>query len=94
MGTTGQQRTAVLREQRRRRVLALAAEQAGVVSRRQVYAAGLTRAEVLANIKAARWRRLLSQSICVHTGPVPEAAWLWASARMDRRFPWSLQSAK
>ncbi len=40
MGATGQQRTAVLREQRRRRVLALAAEQAGVVSRRQVYAAG------------------------------------------------------
>lgn len=79
MGTTGQQRTAALREQRRRRVLALAAEQAGVVSRRQVYAAGLTRAEVLANVKAARWRRLLSQSICVHTGPVPQAAWLWAA---------------
>jgi hypothetical protein len=72
-------RTAALRDQRRKRVLALAAEQEGVVSRRQVYAAGLTRAEVLANVKAGRWQRLLSQSIYVHTGPVPDAAFLWAA---------------
>jgi very-short-patch-repair endonuclease len=72
-------RTAALRDQRRKRVLALAAEQEGVVSRRQVYAAGLTRAEVLANVRAGRWQRLLSQSIYVHTGPVPDAAFLWAA---------------
>jgi very-short-patch-repair endonuclease len=70
-------RTAVLRDQRRKRVLALAAEQEGVVSRRQVYAAGLTRAE--ANVRAGRWQRLLSQSIYVHTGPVPDAAFPWAA---------------
>ena len=72
-------RTAALRDQRRKRVFALAEKQEGVVSRRQVYAAGLTRAEVLANVKAGRWQRLLSQSIYVHTGPVPDAAFLWAA---------------
>ncbi|MGI8646285.1 MAG: DUF559 domain-containing protein [Nocardioides sp.] len=72
-------RTAVLRDQRRKRALTLASRQAGVVSRRQVYSLGLTRAEVLANIKAGRWQRLLSQSLYVHTGPVPEPALLWAA---------------
>jgi len=67
------------RAERRHRVLALAADQEGVVSRRQVYALGLTRAEVLANVKAARWQRLLTQSLCVHTGPVPERARLWSA---------------
>jgi hypothetical protein len=72
-------RTAALRDQRRKRVLALAAEQEGVVSRRQVYAAGLTRAEVLANVRAGRWQRLLSRSIYVHSRPVPDPAFWWTA---------------
>ncbi len=72
-------RTAVLRDRRRARVLVLAGAQAGVVSRKQVYALGLTRSEILANVKAKRWQRLLSQSIYVHTGPVPDAAFGWAA---------------
>ena len=84
MGTLGcvtrtAPRTAILRDQRRKRAFTLANQQAGVVSRRQIYRLGLTRAEVLANIKAGRWQRLLSQSIYVHTGPVPELARLWAA---------------
>jgi hypothetical protein len=57
MGTTRQQRTAALRDQRRRRVLTRAAGQDGLVSRRQIYALGLTRAEVRAHVRAGGWQR-------------------------------------
>jgi very-short-patch-repair endonuclease len=71
--------TARLRDRRRRRVQALAAEQDGVVSRRQVYRLGMTRYEVRANVQARRWRRVRSQSICVHSGPLTERAQWWAA---------------
>ncbi len=53
--------------------------QAGVISRRQLYAAGVTRGEVRANVRAERWRRVGSQSVCVHRGPLTEEAWHWAA---------------
>ena len=57
----------------------LAADQAGVVSRRQLYAAGITRAEIRANVAAARWARVGRQSICVHTGPLSQQARHWVA---------------
>jgi very-short-patch-repair endonuclease len=57
----------------------LAAGQAGVVSRRQVYAAGITRWEVRANLRARRWRTWGSQSLVVFTGPLPDQARRWAA---------------
>jgi very-short-patch-repair endonuclease len=57
----------------------LAAQQAGVVSRIQVYDAGLTRAEVTANIRAGRWQTLGSQSIVTYTGPPSGEAKQWAA---------------
>ncbi len=72
-------RTGRLREQRRRRVRALADRQSGVVSRRQLYRLGVTRSELLANVRAGRWRRVMSQSVCVHTGPLPQEAQWWAA---------------
>ena len=51
-----QQRTAAVRRARRAKVEAIAARQDGVVARRQAYAAGLTRAEVRANVSAGRWQ--------------------------------------
>lgn len=57
----------------------MAAEQAGVVSRLQVYGAGVTRYEVRANIQAGRWQRVGQQSIAVFTGELPEAARGWAA---------------
>jgi very-short-patch-repair endonuclease len=70
---------AQVRRLRRERVEAVAREQAGVISRRQLYAAGMTRGEVRANVRADRWRRVGTQSICIHRGPLPEEARRWAA---------------
>jgi very-short-patch-repair endonuclease len=67
------------RARRRAEVDRIAAEQQGVVSRRQLYALGYTRGEVKANIRAQRWRRLGQQSICVHRGPLTQSARHWAA---------------
>lgn len=50
----------------------IAARQGGVVSRRQAYALGMTRAEVRAQVRARRWQRVWSRSLCLHTGEVSE----------------------
>jgi very-short-patch-repair endonuclease len=57
----------------------LAAEQAGIVSRAQLYAHGITRGEVRANIRAGRWARIGTQSVCVHRGPLTQKARHWAA---------------
>src|SRR6478609_3361599 len=60
-------------------VVALAAEQEGVISRRQLYGLGVTRWQVVANLRAARWQRVGDQSVCVHTGPLSQRAEHWAA---------------
>ena len=60
-------------------VRALADQQGGVVSRRQLYAAGLTRWEVKGQLRAGRWRRIADQSVCLHNGPVGELGQWWAA---------------
>lgn len=75
----GRPSTAYRRRSRRIEVERLAEGQAGVVSRRQVYAAGMTRWEVHANLRAGRWRAWGSQSLVVFTGPLPEQAKRWAA---------------
>lgn len=62
-----------------RAVSAVADDQGGVVSRRQVYALGLTRAEVTAHLRGGRWQRIHSQSLAVHTGPLADAGLFWAA---------------
>ena len=74
-----ERRAAAHRALRRRRAEALARQQDGVVSRVQLYAAGVTRAEVRANIRAGRWQRWGSQSVLVFTGDPPQAARHWAA---------------
>jgi very-short-patch-repair endonuclease len=68
-----------LTDLRFRRALALAGRQHGVVSRRQLYDGGVTRAQVRAHVRARRWRRVGSQAIAVHTGPLPVEAQHWAA---------------
>ena len=68
-----------LADQRLRRALVLASNQAGVISRRQLYAAGVTRGQVRANVALGRWRRVGSQAIAVHTGPLAADAQHWAA---------------
>jgi very-short-patch-repair endonuclease len=60
-------------------VIALAAEQDGVISRRQLYGLGVTRWQVVANLRAGRWQRIGDQSVCVHTGPLSQRAKHWAA---------------
>lgn len=68
-----------VRRKRRRRAEALGDAQCGIVSRRQLYNLGMTRAEVRANVRADRWRKVGRQSICVHRGPLSQEALHWAA---------------
>jgi hypothetical protein len=67
------------RARRRLLVEQLAEAQSGVISRRQLYTAGVTRWEVSAQVRAGRWQTFGSQSLVVHTGPLLLPARLWAA---------------
>jgi very-short-patch-repair endonuclease len=68
-----------LDDHRAARLQAFADEQAGVVSRLQLYALGVTRGRVRANVRARRWRRIGTQSISLTTGPLSRPAQEWAA---------------
>src|SRR3712207_6040601 len=72
-------RTASLRHARRAKARRIAADQAGAVSRSQLYAAGLTRGELRANVRAGRWQRIGRHVVVLHTGPLEQATILWAA---------------
>ncbi|NDL60320.1 hypothetical protein [Phytoactinopolyspora mesophila] len=55
----------------------LAADQSGVISRRQLYSLGLTRWQVKAQLRAGRWRSHGRQTIAVHTGTLDQSALWW-----------------
>lgn len=57
----------------------LAARQAGIVSRPQLKELGVTRGEIRAHLRAQRWVRVGTQSICVHRGPQTQRAQHWAA---------------
>lgn len=67
------------REARLGAVRKIADRQGGVVSRDQLRSAGTTASELEAHLRAHRWRAVHSQSIAVHTGPLPEAGERWAA---------------
>ncbi|GAB3872332.1 hypothetical protein [Terrabacter terrigena] len=64
-----------------RRALArrLAAEQGGVVSRRQLRAVGITHDHVRNEVAAERWVALGHQGVAVHRGPLPVVANAWSA---------------
>lgn len=66
-------------QQVQRRAQELADEQAGIVSRLQLYALGVTRGRVRANVRARRWRRVGTQSISLTTGPLTRPAQEWSA---------------
>lgn len=72
-------RPAERRSQRRRMVAELAEAQAGVVSRSQLYAHGISRGEVRANLGAGRWQALGRHCIVVHTGPLTTQQGWWSA---------------
>ena len=56
------------------RVRRLADVQSGVLHRRQLYAAGITRSQLRAELRAERWRSWGRQTIAVHTGQLGQPA--------------------
>lgn len=79
MDTSSELSPALRRVRRRHRVRLLADKQDGVVSRTQLYAAGISRGEVRANVRAERWVRLGAHCIRTTTGAMtPRAVW-WAA---------------
>jgi len=62
-----------------RRAAELAARQGGVVSRRQLYALGVTRWEVRSQVRADRWQLIGDQSVHLHNGEVTDTGHLWAA---------------
>ncbi len=80
MPTKGQPpRSRADRESRLRSVRVIADPQGGVVSRDQLRGAHVTDAEIEGHLLAGRWRTTHSQSIAVHTGPLPRAGLHWAA---------------
>ncbi|WKN47697.1 DUF559 domain-containing protein [Nocardioides sp. Arc9.136] len=57
----------------------LAADQGGVVSRRQLYALGVTRWQVRGQVAGGRWRLVGDQSVCLHNSTLSEAGHHWAA---------------
>jgi len=57
----------------------LGSQQGGVVSRRQIYARGLTRWHVRGQVRARRWQVLSDQAICLHTGPIAAEGLRWGA---------------
>ena len=57
----------------------LADQQGGVVSRRQLYALGITRWQVAGEVRARRWCLVGDQSLCLHTGPISQEGHWWAA---------------
>jgi hypothetical protein len=70
---------AARRRRRRDLVDRLAAPQAGIVSRTQLYAAGITRSEVRAQVRARRWRRCGTHAVATFTGPLPPDSRRWVA---------------
>ncbi|MDN4162351.1 DUF559 domain-containing protein [Nocardioides abyssi] len=57
----------------------LATAQGGVVSRRQLYAVGLTRWQVRGQVRARRWQRVGDQSVCLHNAAISDVGHHWAA---------------
>ncbi len=58
---------------------ALAAEQGWVLSRKQLYAAGITRWEIRGQVRMLRWQLIGDQSVCLHNGPIEDWGQHWAA---------------
>ena len=58
----------------------VARQQAGVLTRAQAVAAGLSQDAIRANVRAGRWRRIYRGIYATFTGPLPRRSQLWAAA--------------
>lgn len=58
---------------------AIASTQADAISRRQLYAAGVTRWQVRARVRSGRWQTVGDQTVVLHNGPLPLETERWAA---------------
>ena len=56
-----------------------AAHQGAVLSRKQLYAVGITRWEIRGQVRMRRWQLIGDQSVCLHNGPIEDAGHYWAA---------------
>jgi very-short-patch-repair endonuclease len=56
-----------------------AAQQGHVLSRKQLYAVGITRWEIRGQVRMGRWQLIGDQSVCLHNGPVEDWGHHWAA---------------
>ncbi|MFD5248665.1 hypothetical protein ACFWIW_29275 [Amycolatopsis sp. NPDC058340] len=56
-------------------------EQHGIVTRAQLFAYGHTKADIVANLDAGRWQRVLPRVYATFTGPLPRNARMHAALR-------------
>lgn len=63
-----------------REVMRIAEGQYGVISRRQLRAAGISRWNLRDELNARRWACFHRQAIIIHTGPLTDRAKMWATA--------------
>lgn len=70
---------ASLRSPQVRRAVRASERQGGVLSRRQLYALGVTRYEIRGHVRAGRWRLVGDQSVQLGNGPLQETGELWAA---------------
>jgi very-short-patch-repair endonuclease len=56
-----------------------AAAQGGVLSRRQLYALGITRYEIRGEARAHRWQLVGDQSVCLHNAVISDLGHQWAA---------------
>lgn len=66
-------------DERFRAARELAAHQGGVLSRKQLYALGVTRWEIRGQARMKRWQLIGDQSVCLHNGPIEECGHWWAA---------------
>jgi very-short-patch-repair endonuclease len=57
----------------------LATQQGWVLSRKQLYAAGITRWEIRGQVRMRRWQLIGDQSVCLHNGPIQDWGHHWAA---------------
>jgi hypothetical protein len=62
-----------------RSVFALADDQGGVMSRPQLIRAGVARWEITGHLRARRWRKVTSQVLALHNGPLSDHGHRWAA---------------
>ncbi len=79
MGTLVSMARIPVDDERFRAARELGGVQGWVLSRKQLYALGITRWEIRGQVRMKRWQLIGDQSVCLHNGPVEDWGHHWAA---------------